>query len=395
MKKLRVGIVGFGFIGPHHLDAIRRTRTSAKSPAIATINPSSDARAKAEQYHVARPSDPGSELVADPEIDVVDVATPTESPLPWSPSPPPAAGKHVIVDKPLSLTSVEARQYACRRATRRGRPRRHLQHPLQRHAPAGPRARRPAASSATCASCVATTWQEWLLKRHRLQLAPASPTRPVRSRMVSDCGAHWYDHSATRHRPTHRASPRRLLLLYSYPPPPGRRFPRGPRCKQEPHHGLRVPEPGLGLILCEFENGARGQSSATSALSPGHKNDLTIEVTAAHAVLASAGSRSVPTSCGSAAGTQPNQLLRSRIPPCSIPPCAHYAALPGGHAEAWPDAFRNLMRNILGFIAAGRDPREADGADFATFATGVEIAAIVDAIAASARAGGRWTRVRR
>ena len=54
------------------------------------------------------------------------------------------------------------------------------------------------------------------------------------------------------------------------------------------------------------------------------------------------------------------------------------------------DAFRNLMRNILGFIRDRRDPRAADGIAFPTFATGVRVARIIDAIAASARAGGRW-----
>src|SRR3954471_18678200 len=72
----------------------------------------------------------------------------------------------------------------------------------------------------------------------------------------------------------------------------------------------------------------------------------------------------------------------------------HYAALPGGHNEAWPDAFRNLMPNIFTFVAEGRDPRETDEIAFLTFATGLRVTRIVDAIAASAKAGGRWTAVK-
>ena len=74
MKKLRVGLVGFGFIGPHHLDAIRRTGLGEVT-AIATSNPSS-ARAKAEQFGVAKSTSDWRVLVADPEIDVIDIATP-------------------------------------------------------------------------------------------------------------------------------------------------------------------------------------------------------------------------------------------------------------------------------------------------------------------------------
>ena len=33
---------------------------------------------------------------------------------------------------------------------------------------------------------------------------------------------------------------------------------------------------------------------------------------------------------------------------------APYAHLPGGHQEAWADAFCNLMRDIYGFIAEGK-----------------------------------------
>ncbi len=95
-----------------------------------------------------------------------------------------------------------------------------------------------------------------------------------------------------------------------------------------------------------------------------------------------AGTRAKAEQFGIAKSTRDPSLLDRSV--------RHYAALPGGHAEAWPDALRNLMRNILEFIADQRDPREADELSFPTFATGLRIARIVDAIAASARAGGKW-----
>jgi predicted dehydrogenase len=75
------------------------------------------------------------------------------------------------------------------------------------------------------------------------------------------------------------------------------------------------------------------------------------------------------------------------------PSIRHYAALPGGHNEAWPDAFRNLMRNVLAFIAEGRDPAAADGELFPTFETGYRVAAIVDAVIRSQEQGSRWVEV--
>src|SRR5262245_47937882 len=75
MSKLRVGLVGFGFVGPHHLDAIRRLGF-ADVTAIATSS-AKTARQKAAQHGVEKSHGDWRDLVADPEIDVIDIATPT------------------------------------------------------------------------------------------------------------------------------------------------------------------------------------------------------------------------------------------------------------------------------------------------------------------------------
>ncbi|MGH7945519.1 MAG: Gfo/Idh/MocA family protein [Opitutaceae bacterium] len=115
MRKLRVGIVGFGFIGPHHLDAIRRLGF-ADVTAIATRS-ARLAQAKAEQHFIGRAYGDWRNLVADPDVDVVDIATPTHLHAPIALAAI-AAGKHVIVDKPMALTSREAKTMlnAARRA---------------------------------------------------------------------------------------------------------------------------------------------------------------------------------------------------------------------------------------------------------------------------------------
>ncbi|MBP7481456.1 MAG: Gfo/Idh/MocA family oxidoreductase [Lacunisphaera sp.] len=385
MKKLRVGLVGFGFIGPHHLDAIRRTGLGEVT-AIATSNPSS-ARAKAEQFGVAKSTSDWRVLVADPEIDVIDIATPTNLHALVALAAL-AAGKHVIVDKPLSLTSTEAASMlaAAQRAgvvhavTFNIRYNVMLQHA---------RALVTRGEIGDVRFVRGHYLQEWLLKdtdfNWRLQ-----PNQAGALAMVADCGAHWYD--IAQHITGQRIT--RVLADLSSFIPIRRRPAGGSRAAHAAGNksrttAYRVQVPDLGLILCEFENGARGQF-ATSALCSGHKNDLTIEVAGARASVRWEQER--PDELWLGHRDQPNQLLR-KDPPLLDPTVRHYAALPGGHAEAWPDAFRNLMRNILGFIAAGRDPREADEIAFPTFATGLSIARIVDAIAASAKAGGRWKSV--
>lgn len=73
----------------------------------------------------------------------------------------------------------------------------------------------------------------------------------------------------------------------------------------------------------------------------------------------------------------------SKDPVMLDPAIRRYAALPGGHNEAWPDTFKNIMMNIFEFIASGRDAREANGVDFPTFESGLRTACIAEAIIAS------------
>lgn len=369
MRKLRVGLIGFGFVGPHHLDAIRRLGF-ADVTAIATTSEKS-ARAKAEQHLVAKGYGDWRRLIADPEIDVVDIATPTHLHRPLALAAI-QAGKHVIVDKPMALTSAEARTMLAA-AQRKG-----VTHAvtfnirynaLLQHA----RALVARGAIGDVRFVRGHYLQEWLLRDsdYNWRLEPAQAGSLA---MVADAGAHWYD--MAQH-VTGRRIVRVLADLSSFI-----------RTRKQPGRvgAQRVRVPDLGMVLCEFDNGARGLF-ATSAMCAGHKNDLTIEISGSEASLRWEQER--PNELWIGRREEPSQTLL-KDPALLDPPVRHYAALPGGHNEAWPDAFRNLMRNILSFVAEGRHPREADEIAFPTFRTGLRVARIVDAIAASARAGGRW-----
>lgn len=372
MKKLRVGLVGFGFIGPHHLEAIRRTGL-ADVAAIATGHAAA-ARTKAEQFGVPKSTGDWRTLVADPEIDVVDIATPTHLHAPIALAAI-AAGKHVIVDKPMALTSAAAQRMLV--AARRARVVHAVTFNIRYNVMLQQARALIARGDLGEVRLVRGHYlQEWLLKDTDFNWR-LDPARAGALGMIADAGAHWYD--LAQHVTGRRIT--RVLADLSTAMPV-RRPARG--------RTVRVQVPDLGMLLCEFDQGARGHF-ATSALCAGHKNDLTIEVSGARTSLRWEQER--PDELWLGQRDAPNQLLR-KDPALLDPSVRPYAALPGGHAEAWPDAFRNLMRNILGFVAAGRDPREADEIAFPTFATGLRIARIVDAIAASAKAGGRWRAVK-
>ncbi|MBM3853274.1 MAG: Gfo/Idh/MocA family oxidoreductase [Verrucomicrobia bacterium] len=385
MKKLRVGIVGFGFVGPHHLDAIRRLGF-AEVTGIATISPA-DATARATQYFIPKAYADWQELVADPAIDVVDVAAPTALHAPVALGAI-AAGKHIIVDKPMALTSAEAKVMLA--AAARAGVVNALTHTIRyntmlQHT----RALVARGDLGDFRFAQGHYLQEWLLKETDFNWR-LDPDLGGSLGQVADAGAHWYD--MVQHL-TGRKIVRVLADLSQFikirqRPLDGQREAFAAASGTTVDYPVKVPD--LGMIMFEFDNGGRGLFSVC-AMAAGHKNDLSIELCGSKSSVRWHQER--PDELWLGHRDAPSQILR-KDPALLDPSVRHYAALPGGHAEAWPDAFRNLMRNVLGFIAAGRDAREADEIAFPTFTTGLRIARIVDAIAASAKAGGRWKSVR-
>ena len=102
-----MGIIGAGFIGPHHVDAVRRLGF-VDVVALAYMNEAL-AKEKAASLHIAKSYGSYEALLADPAIQVVHNATPNFLHYPVN-SAIIAKGKHVVSDKPLALSGDEARR---------------------------------------------------------------------------------------------------------------------------------------------------------------------------------------------------------------------------------------------------------------------------------------------
>ena len=107
MHKIGMGLIGPGFVGAHHIDAVRRLGFVD----VVAVAASSDAsaRRKAEALGVPKAYGSFEALIADPDVQVVHNTTPNYlhgavimAAL--------ARRKHVISDKPLAMTGAEARQ---------------------------------------------------------------------------------------------------------------------------------------------------------------------------------------------------------------------------------------------------------------------------------------------
>jgi predicted dehydrogenase len=112
---LRWGVLGTGWIAERFTGAVHR-HTEQRVVAVGSRSLSS-ARMFAEQVGAARAHSSYADLVGDPEVDVVHVATPhhlhAEHALLAI-----DAGKHVLVEKPFTLDAASARRVAAAAAAR-------------------------------------------------------------------------------------------------------------------------------------------------------------------------------------------------------------------------------------------------------------------------------------
>lgn len=385
LKRIGMGIVGAGFVGPHHVDAVRRLGF-VDVVAVAGSNEASAAR-KAEALGARRAYGNYEALLDDPDVQVVHNATPnylhhavTAAAI--------ARRKHVVADKPLALTAAEAKDLL-ERARKAG-----IVHAVTFNYRGNPLVQQ--ARFAIARGDIGAPHfihghylQDWLIKdtdySWRLE-----PDKGGASSAMGDIGSHWCD--LAQHisglRITHVLSDLTTVLKK-------RRKPRGSReafqaaGAGEAFDTVDITVEDLGSVLVRFENGAKGAFSVGQVCA-GHKNDLVLEVCGAKASLRWRQERQNELWIGHRDG--PSSLL-PKDPSLLDPAVRDYAHLPGGHQEGWPDAFYNLMRDIYGFIAAGKRPDDPHPPAFATFEDGYRANCIVEAILASSKQNGAWTPV--
>src|SRR6478735_1844798 len=100
-----VGVIGAGFIGPAHIESLRRLGL-AQVVALAGSSQAA-AAAKAAQLGVPRAYGDFHDLIADPEVEVVEITSPNVFHFPAAKAAL-EAGKHVVCEKPLAMTSAES-----------------------------------------------------------------------------------------------------------------------------------------------------------------------------------------------------------------------------------------------------------------------------------------------
>jgi predicted dehydrogenase len=114
---IRVGIIGYGYWGPNLVRNFSET-PGATVHSVSDLNPERLERAAA-RYPGVRVTTRADEVISDPAIDAIAIATPVSTHFDLAQRAL-QAGKHVMVEKPLASTSDEAARL-CAEAERRDR----------------------------------------------------------------------------------------------------------------------------------------------------------------------------------------------------------------------------------------------------------------------------------
>ncbi len=383
-KRLGMGLVGPGFVGAHHIDAVRRLGF-VDVVAIAASSEAS-ARKKADALGVDRAYGSYQELVADPDVDVVHNTTPNHLHTDVIMAAL-AKRKHVVSDKPLAMTALEARRL-CDAAAQAGVVNavtfNYRGNPLVQQA----RVTIAGGELGAVHFVHGAYLQDWLLQDTDFSWR-LEPEKGGASSAIGDIGSHWCDLVQ------HVVGQRIVEVLADLTTVVGTRYKPASsteafaRASADGREPFTVRSEDLATVLVRFSGGAKGCLSVGQVCA-GHKNDLWFEVNGRNASLRWAQERQNDLWIGR---RETANAILPKDPALLAPEAASYAHLPGGHQEAWADAFCNVMRDIYRFIADGRAPDDPKPPAFATFEDGYHAATVVDAILESHRRGGAWTKV--
>ena len=375
-SKIPAGIVGTGFIGPAHVEAARRLG-NVEIVAVAEANDDL-AKEKAAAMSIPKPYGNYQDLLADPEIQVVHNCTPNHLHFQVNKDIL-AAGKHVISEKPLSMTTEESRELV-RLANQSGKIHavdfNYRYYPLIQHA----REMVKAGEVGDIFSMHGSYLQDWLFLQTDWNWR-LIPELSGESRAIADIGSHWCDllqfitgltitkvfaDLRTVHKT--RMKPKKEVETYA-----------GKELAPEDYEPQPINTEDYASVLFELSNGAHGVFTV-SQVSAGRKNRLSFEIDGSKCALA--WDQEQPNEIWLGYRDKANEIL-AKDPALIHEAAREYAHYPGGHPEAYADGPKNLFRNVYRAVERGSVP---DQPDWSTFEDGHKEVAICEAVLASHKA---------
>jgi predicted dehydrogenase len=359
MEKIKVGVVGTGFIGPAHIEALRRL-PNIEVAALCEVTEEL-ARQKADALGIER-SYVFEELLQQEDITSVHICTPNF--LHYAQAKAALqAGKHVICEKPLATDLQEADELVQLAAETGLVNAVHFNlryYPLVRQM----KTMREKGDLGEVYSIIGSYLQDWLFHatdyNWRLE-----PDKSGESRAIADIGSHLMDSLEyitglktvavmadfnTVHK--NRKKPLKPVETYS-----------GKLLTPEDYADVPITTEDHANVMLRFDNGNRGVITV-SQVSAGRKNRMSLEISGSKSTFNWCSETPNEMWIGNRDGA--NQVLM-RDPSLLYPEARSVVSFPGGHNEGFPDTSKQMFREVYAAIAAGAQP---ENPTFPTFADG-------------------------
>lgn len=339
MKHWNTAVIGAGFIGRVHLEAIRRL---GHIQIAALADPELEkAKQLGAEFSVGRVEADFREILADRSIDAVHVCTPNHLHFPVAKAAL-EAGKHVLCEKPLATSVGEANALVA--AASQAGARNCLCHNL-RYYPAVQqmRAMRDAGELGEILVVQGTYSQDWLAEETdwnwRVLSSAGGP-----SRCMADIGSHWFDMAehvtgcrvsalCTDLHTFHKTRKRPKAAIETF---------AGKTLRPDDYDAVEIDTEDFGAVLFRLGDRTRGAMTA-SQVSRGRKNRLNLEIYGSKCGVAWDQER--PDELWIGNRNTNNQVL-VKDPSLLLESARRFADLPGGHSEGYDDTFKQVFRRF-------------------------------------------------
>ena len=374
MKDIGVAVIGAGFIGPVHVEALKRVGVTITG--ILGVDDAESNRAAAS-LELPRAYPSLDAILQDDRVQAVHITTPNRYHFAMA-SAALQAGKHVMCEKPLAMNSQESAELVklARRSKRAAGVNYNIRfYPLCLEA--RDRVRRGDVGDvySVCGSYV----QDWLLLPTDYNWRVLAK-EGGQLRAIADIGTHWLDlmHAITGLEVEAVCADLKTVHPVRQRPKGEVQTFKGKEEKVAATEPVKINTEDFGAVLLRFKGGARGLLWV-SQVTAGRKNCLRFEIGGAKTAVA--WDSEEPNTLWIGHRGRPNESL-IRDPALVSDAARQFINYPGGHAEGFPDTFKQCFKAFYGYIADGDFSAPPP---FATFADGHREIALCEAILASHR----------
>jgi len=370
MEKIRVAVLGTGFMGRVHVEALRRLGNVE----VVSVAGSTAEKAKkfAAVHEIDRSSGDYRDLLSGGLVDAVHICSPNSLHFPMAKAAL-EAGKHVLCEKPLATSLEEAKAMVALASAK------NLANCTLYNIRAYPQVQNmrrmcEAGELGSIYVVQGTYSQDWLLYdtdwNWRIEPSP--------SRTFADIGTHWCDlvEHVTGLRITSVSADLQTFHKTRKKPRGSIETFAGKTLRPDDCDEVPIETEDFGAMTFRMGDTARG-ALTVSQVSAGRKNRLFVEIFGSKSSIA--WNAEEPDKLWIGHRNSPNEIV-VKDPTLLHGDAQRYADLPGGHSEGYDDTFKQVFRRFYRTVIDRTAPIE-----YPTFADGIRQMRVLDAVLESSK----------